>query len=262
MRIRRPLGQHFLADRLETLAQGHDGWNRRPRRPPAQESRNRLVDQIPGRRCRRRPRRTALHGGLLQIIEFVAKDILQPIHPALDIGGYRNVNHQDRPVPAGLDRPGHGLRRKNALSRTQCGNHDIGPGQPRRQFAQRHVMGPVAPRNGCGAPGRRMGHAQLTQARAAQLFNDQITHLARTDQQALGAAQVAGQLASQTHDHGGNGHGLLGQPRFAAHPLGGGVGGLERLIEAAAHETGTHREAVSLLHLSQDLRLANHLAIE
>ena len=117
-------------------------------------------------------------------------------------------------------------------------HHDIGGGETRRQLGQRHMMGLIALGDQRRAAGRGMGHGQPAEARAAKLLDHQLAHLARADQQPPRPGQIAMELAGQAHHHGGDGDRLLGEAGFAAHPLGRGIGRLQRLIELAAHQPG------------------------
>jgi hypothetical protein len=66
----------------------------------------------------------------------------------------------------------------------------------------------------------------------------------------------------QAHRRGGERHGVGADARLGAHALGGGKGGLEQLVERGAGAAGLLRDAIGVLQLAEDLRLAEHHGIE
>ena len=90
----------------------------------------------------------------------------------------------------------------------------------------------------------------------------QLGHLAGADDQHRGVLQVAADLARQAERRVADRHRALGQLGLAAHALAGGERGVEQAVEERAGRVLIGRRGVGLLHLAEDLRLADDQRIE
>ena len=76
------------------------------------------------------------------------------------------------------------------------------------------------------------------------------------------AREVAVHVAGKLQRRGSQGHRPLADRRLGARALGGAVGGLQRRVQLGPDHLRGARERVRRLDLAQDLRLAEHLAVE
>ena len=90
----------------------------------------------------------------------------------------------------------------------------------------------------------------------------QFDHLAGAHEQDADLAQVLEQLRSQTHGSGGHADAVRTNFGAAAHQLGHGETALEQLVERGAEAARSLGGAHGILHLAQDLRLAQHHAVQ
>ena len=123
-----------------------------------------------------------------------------------------------------------------------------GAGQGRRQLA--------------GAGRRAVGDVERHRALLHEEARGQLRHLARAHQQHRLAVQAAEDLPRQLHRGGGDGHREAAHLRLRAHALGHAEGLAHEGVEHGAHGAARLRQREGILHLPQDLRLADHQRVQ
>ena len=88
-------------------------------------------------------------------------------------------------------------------------------------------------------------------------------HLAGADHQHLLVVEAVENLPGKIADRdAGNAHPLFVDRRFLRHPLGDAQGGLKHFVRQRPGAIALLGQLIGLLHLGQNLRLAEHQAIE
>ena len=109
---------------------------------------------------------------------------------------------------------------------------------------------------------RAVGHGHAAGLAGGEVRGHQLDHLAGADEQHAGLAQVLEQLGGQAHRGGGHADGVRADLGGRAHVLRDREGPLEHLVQRGAERAGRVGLAHGLLHLAEDLRLAQHHRIE
>jgi hypothetical protein len=244
--------------RVELADQGH----RAALAQPVHEALDAGVDDDLGLRHRRLPAGLALlhHGG--EVVDGVEVHVLQGLDLGLDVARYRQVDHEHRAVPALAQ---GALDRAQADQRQGAGgaaHHDVEVAQPRGQVGQPHRLAAEARGEPFAALGGAIGDGDRFRLAGGEMRRGQLDHLAGTDEQDARLAQVLEELAGQAHGGGGHADGMRADLGGGAHFLGDGEGALEQLVERAAQGASGLGGAHGVLHLAEDLRLAQHHRIE
>ena len=207
-----------------------------------------------------------LAGGLhqrRQVVHRVEVDVGQARDLGLDVARHRQVDHEHRAVPARLQRA---LDRAQADDRQRAG----GAGDDGVEFVQPRAAGrPAAATRRRSAPASLSPRSSVRLATAIALGRarrevrgHQFDHLAGADEQHADLAQVLEQLRRQPHRGGGHADRMGADLGRGAHLLGDRERALEQLVQRRAQRAGLVGLAHGLLHLAQDLRLAQHHRIE
>ncbi len=150
-----------------------------------------------------------------------------------------------------------------ALARSRGADYQVGGDQGGGQFFPR--PGPALPAVGqLGGPLEMpVQHGDRSGALVAEVSQRLLGHLAGPDHQRLLVGQPLEDLAGEIgHRHAGHAEPPAVDGRFIAHPPGDAQGRLERRVQQRAGRVVLGRRLVRLLHLGQDLRLAQHHALQ
>ena len=109
---------------------------------------------------------------------------------------------------------------------------------------------------------RAVGDHDLLGVAGREMGGDQLDHLARAHEQHADLGQVFEQLAGQPHGGSGHADAVGADLGGAAHFLGHREAALEQLVQRAAQGACVLCGAHGVLHLAQDLGLAQHHGIE
>jgi hypothetical protein len=109
---------------------------------------------------------------------------------------------------------------------------------------------------------RAVGHRHRLGRTRREVRGHQFDHLAGADEEHLHLGQVLEQLRRQPHRGRGHADAVRADLGGRAHFLGHRKGALEQLVQRGAQRAGFVGHAHGLLHLAQDLRLAEHHRIE
>ncbi len=201
--------------------------------------------------------------GLAEIVERVEIHARQFAHRGAEVAGHREVQHEQRPaVPPGLDR-GERLAGDDRLGRPGGADHQVGRGEGRVEFVPRRRPAVPTPGDLLGPLGAAVEHRQLLRPLVGEVAEGLLGHLAGPDHQHLLVVEPLENLLGEVgHRHAGNAHAALLDARLPGDPAGGLQGGLERRVGQRAGRRFLGGRLVRLLHLGEDLRLAEHHAVE
>jgi hypothetical protein len=129
------------------------------------------------------------------------------------------------------------------------------------QVGQAHDLGAKAAGQLFAALQRAVGDGDGLRLARGKVGGGQLDHLAGADEQHA-RGQVFEQLAGQAHGGGGHADGVRADLGGAAHFLGHGKAALEQLVQRGAQGAGVLGGAHGVLHLAQDLRLAQHHRVQ
>ena len=113
-----------------------------------------------------------------------------------------------------------------------------------------------------GALGRAIRDRDAGESRAAQRDERRLDHLAGADQQRALVLERLEDLTGEIDRDARHRDRPRGDLRLAAHALGGREGAGEEAVQQRTARAGLGREAVRLLHLTEDLRLADHQRVD
>ena len=197
-----------------------------------------------------------------QVVDRVQEHVAQAGHVVGDVARHRQVQQQHGAMPALAQRVFHLRAVQDRRARGGGGNHHVGLGQVPVQFFQRQGDAAVAAgqvlRVGEGA----VGHQQAAHLAGDQVAGHQFDGLAGADQQHVGFVQPGERFLRQPHRGGRHADRVAADGGLGAGALGGGEGLLEGAVQRAAEAAGAARVAPGLLHLAEDLRLAQHQRVQ
>jgi hypothetical protein len=107
-----------------------------------------------------------------------------------------------------------------------------------------------------------VGHGHRARAARGEVGGGQLDHLAGADEEDADLAQVLEQLGGQAHRGSSHADRVGADLGGGAHLLGHREGALEQLVQRGAQGAGGLGLAHRLLHLAQDLRLAQHHGVQ
>ncbi|MCW0417707.1 hypothetical protein NB689_003461 [Xanthomonas sacchari] len=198
----------------------------------------------------------------LQVVDGVQVGVGEVGHAGLDVARHRQIEQQHRLVLARAQRlldlgPCH-----HRLARGGGREHHVGLVQVALQFAQRQRHATVAAgqflRVGEGA----VGDQQTPHAALAEMLGGQLDGLAGADQQHGGFAEPGEGTLRQAHRGGGDRDRIGAHAGVGARALGHREGLLEQAVQAAAHRPMFACQRPGVLHLAEDLRLAQHHRVQ
>jgi len=99
---------------------------------------------------------------------------------------------------------------------------------------------------------------QLARLLSGEVGRAQLDHLARADEQHALVCHLVEDTLRKTHRGGGHRNRLRADLRSSAHFLRHREGALKQLVQISAERAGFGRGTHRILHLSDDLRLAEH----
>ena len=196
-------------------------------------------------------------GDLLQIVDVVEVGVVEFVHVGGDVARHSDVDQEDRPVTArmqrGLDAPlvEDGLLPRNA------GQHDVRLGQECVELVEPVCARAKAQGQILGVRARAVRDAHVLQALAGQRVQRQLDHLAGADQKRRLVLEVFEDLTRQIDGHACHRNGSLGDGGFIANPLGRRKGALKQSREHRPAASAFDRRAIGVLHLPENLRLAD-----
>jgi hypothetical protein len=134
--------------------------------------------------------------------------------------------------------------------------------QPRRHIRQPQRLRAQPAGQLLAALERAVGHGHGLGAARGEVRGDQLDHLARADEQHVQLIERAEELHRLAHGRGGHADGVRADLGGRAHFLGDRERALEELVQRGAERAGRIGLAHGLLHLAEDLGLAQHHRIE
>jgi len=183
-------------------------------------------------------------------------------HRGFDVARHRDVHHEHRLAPARgqclLDhRTGD-----DGLARGGGGDHHVGLGEVLRKVGQRDRVAAVAAGEVLRGLQRAVRHDQPARLLVGEVARGQLDGVAGADQQYAGLAQVGEHLLGEAHRGERHRHGVCADAGFGAHPLGHREGVLQQAVQRRLQRVRLARKLVGILHLAEDLRLAQHHRIQ
>jgi len=109
---------------------------------------------------------------------------------------------------------------------------------------------------------RAVGHDDRLRVARGEVRCGEFDHLAGADEQDLAVRKRAEDALGGAHRCRGHRHRLRADVGRRAHFLRDGEGALEQVVQQQPHAAGFAREPLGLLHLAEDLRLAEHHRIQ
>jgi hypothetical protein len=109
---------------------------------------------------------------------------------------------------------------------------------------------------------RAVGHREVRRRLRGKMRGAQLDHVARADEQHLLVLQAREDARRELHRRRRHRHARRADAGGAAHLLGDGEGALEEPVQHRAERAGGLGGARGLLHLAEDLRLAEHHGIQ
>ena len=197
-----------------------------------------------------------------QVVHGVQVGVVEHRHAGLDVARHGQVEQQHGLAPA------RGQRRLDldqAQHRLAAGGgreHHVGLGQVAVQFLQRQGVAAVAAGQVLGVGQGTVGHQQPAHAPLGQVPGGQFDGFAGTDQQHGRIGQAGKGVLRQAHGGGRHRHRVDPDPGVGARALGHREGLLEQPVQAVAQGAVLARQRPGVLHLPQDLWLAQHHRIE
>ena len=109
---------------------------------------------------------------------------------------------------------------------------------------------------------RAVGHVDRERALLDQVLGGQLAHLAGADQQHRAAVEAVEDLLGQLHRGEGDRDRVPRDLRLRAHALGHAEGLAEQRVQLRPDRLARLRQREGVLHLAEDLRLADHHRVE
>ncbi len=153
--------------------------------------------------------------------------------------------------------PGQDRRR-----RAGGGDDHVGLGERGVELGPRHDRAADVGGQRLGVGGGAAADGDPLRLLRGEVPRRQLGHLAGADDEHRRVAQVADDLARQAERRVADRHRAFGQLGLAPHALAGGERGVEQAVEERAGRVLIGRGRVGLLHLAEDLRLADDERIE
>jgi hypothetical protein len=203
----------------------------------------------------------ALHA-LAEVVDGVEIDVGQLRDLGLDVARHREVDHEHRPAAARLQRALDGAQPDDRQRARGARDDGVELVQPLRQVGQAQRLRAEAAGELLAALERAVGHRHAARLARREVRGDQLDHLAGADEEHVQLAQVLEQLAGQPHGRGRHADRMRADLGGGAHLLGHREAALEQLVQRRAERAGFVGQAHRLLHLAEDLRLAEHHRIE
>ena len=245
------------------LAQRDDGRDRPARAEPGAELLDLLADDRLGAGDLAGAPREVLADGRLQVVDVVEEDLLDFAGRRFDVARQRDVDDEERPV---APRPHDGLDvrlREDRRGRAGRRDHDVAR-------AEHGVH--VVPRRGARAADRlrrprRMRHrpaddGHVLHALRLHVQRRELAHFARADHDDVASLEVAEDLAREGDRGEAHGHRARAEARLGPHALAHGEGRVEQPVQDGPGRLRFGRDRVRVLHLAEDLRLADDERVE
>ncbi len=199
---------------------------------------------------------------LLQVIDAVEIDVGELRDLRLDVARHRDVDHEDRLVPALAHSLLHGaLAEYRQLARRRA-DHDVGAQQAGRDLRQQDRLAGEATGHLLGARQRAVGDDEPRHAGLGEVARDQLDGFAGADQQRRGRTELGEDVTRELHRREGDRHRVLADRGFGAHLLRDREHVVHHPGKVGADGAGVARRGEGRLDLAEDLRLAHHHRIE
>ena len=193
---------------------------------------------------------------------MVKEHVAQARHFRLDIARHGQVDHEHRLVAARFDGPFDQALADQRQGGCGARNDNVELGQQIRQLGQ-------ADRFAVEAGGKRLatvhgavGDRDRARVLRREVRGAQLDHFTGADEQHVLVGDAVENALRQAHRGSGHRHAVRADFRRAAHFLGDGKAALEQLVQIGAEATGGIGQAYCVLHLPEDLRLAQHHRVQ
>ena len=199
---------------------------------------------------------------LAEIIHTVEEHVIQFGDLRLDVAWHREVDHQNRSMAARLDRAFDHSLAQDRQRAGRAGDYDVVQGKLLGQVVQRDCATLEAAGKLFAALDRTIGESHFARLLCGKVGRAQFDHFTRADKEylLLGDARVnaLGNLDRRRRHR----HGAGADVGPGAHLLRHRKRGLEQLVQHRAECAGVLGGFHRVLHLAEDLRLADHHRIE
>ena len=201
--------------------------------------------------------------GRLQVVNGIQVDVRTVADERIEIAGHGQIEHQQRSLPPRGVNAAEVLEGHDGLSRAGRADDQVGRGQRTVKFLPR--PGLALPR-ACPLDGPL--EAAIDDGDPPGPFVAEITqgffrHLTRPDDERFLVVEALEDLPGEVgHGHAGNAHATLVDGGFAAYAAGDADGGLKGHVQQRAGGLKLAGRLVGLLDLGQDLRFAEHHAVQ
>jgi hypothetical protein len=198
----------------------------------------------------------------LDVVDVVGIDAVQGVHVRVDVARDRQVHQEQRPVLPRLQHPGDLLPGDDRLWRGRGADHHVRPQEP---VLHPFEGQPLTGERGCQGLGVLEGaidHQHLRGPRGDEVLPRELGHLPGAHQQHRLPVEAVEDVARHLHRRGG--HGGRGPPEVGLGPdplraPEGRSADAGQLAPGSAEPLGLLE---GVLHLAEDLRLAEHHRIE
>ena len=219
-------------------------------------------DQFFGALCRAPAFADVRFDDLGEIVDRIQIDVAQLRHFGFDVARHRDVDHEHRAVAAAADRGFDGAFTEHRERTAGGRNDDV----VLREHA-RYVGELDRARTEVRCQRTRVGERAVrdrhrTDAGIAQVLRDQFDRVAGAEQQRRVLRQVGEDLLRERHRGVRDRHRIAADVGIGAHLLRDVQRHLRQQVQFRTERAGFARGVARVLHLAEDLRLAEHLRIE
>ena len=200
-----------------------------------------------------------------EVVDVVEVDVVELVDRGVDVARHGDVDHEDRPA----------LRARAQRRRDAAGASSSGASPPvevsttsASASSARQLVEPVRACRRSAAPAPRRARAcgsrprPTPSPRVAQRRERRPRPSRRRRPAARACRAASSKICRPARPPPRHRHRPLGDARLGAHALGGREGALEEPAEDRAGGAALDRGAVRVLHLAEDLRLADHHRVE
>ncbi len=197
-----------------------------------------------------------------EVVHGVEVDVLERLHLGLDVARHGQIDHEHGAVAAFFERALDGAQADDGQAAGRAADHGIELVQAVGQVGQPHDLAAEAGGKLFTALQRAVGDGEALGVLRREVGGGEFDHLARAHEKDADLRQVFEQLPGQAHGGGGHADAVGADLGAGTHFLGDGEAALEELVERGAERAGRLCRAHGVLHLAEDLGLAQHHGIE
>ena len=251
-----------LADRLHLLADGDDRRDDLEALEPAPEALHLLLDdRLPAHRLA-----LALvdvtGDGDREVVEVVEVDVVEVVDRGIEVARHGEVDEEHRPLLAGAQHLLDERRRDEVVGRAGGADHDVGELQVFRDAIEGYRDALELARQRNRALERAGGDHHAADALGLQMARGELAHRPGADQHRGLVVELLEDRPREVDGRRRDRHGFAGNARLRAHALRDGERAVEDSMQHGSGRAGERRLLVMVLHLAEDLRLADDHRVE